>query len=133
MTDERVELLISVFEDDRAAVDAALAASAVGGALEQTDPGRRSDVLGPVVQYVLPAVASLGLTARTVIQLVRSLSRGVVIEGRHDKVEIRTDKALPRGIIVVRDGDKTVEIIDANTSASSVDKVTDLLRRSSKD
>jgi hypothetical protein len=128
MTNQLVDVLIEVNEDDKVAVETTCRDGGLDVLEQLAVSEKRNDLIGPVVQYVLPAVASLGLAVRTVVHVVRSLSQGVVIEGGKGKVTVRKDNALPRGMIVVRRDDETLDVIDVAESDGPIDKIVNLLQ-----
>lgn len=87
-------------------------------------------LIGPVLEYVLPGVASLAVAVRVAISLVRGLAVGVVIDCASDQqIRITRDRSLPRGVLVVRRDSQTLDVVDLADNTGLVDKVTALLQK----
>ncbi len=93
------------------------------------DTRRGGELLGPVLQYVLPGVASLSVTFKLIQALARGWRTGSIVELSDDgKVSVRKDETLPRGMVVVKRNKDTIEVLDTNQDGS-IEKLADLLRK----
>ena len=63
------------------------------------------------------------------VAVVRALSTGVVIDDVGGQVRVRKGKALPPGILVVRQGEATIDIVELSETDSPVNKIVDVLKR----
>lgn len=92
---------------------------------------RGVDWLGPIVQFVLPSIASFSVAARTVIALARKFRSGTVIDtDSNGGLVILRDTELPRGMVIVRRDGETVEVLDV-AEDGTFERLTDLLKKSS--
>jgi hypothetical protein len=79
-----------------------------GCAVERID----SRGLAPVAESVLVASVAASSLAHVLNTLRRMFRRGVLIDARDGECLIKADPALPRGMVVVRGEDGTLEIRD---------------------
>jgi hypothetical protein len=130
MTESGVELVLEVNEADQATVTEACKLHGVTPRQARPAPAHRSDLIGPVVQYVLPGMASLGMGVRVVVHVIRALGVGAVVDDQDGRITVRKERDLPRGMLVVRRGENTLDVIDLADTGNPVDKIIDVLRRS---
>ena len=131
MADNEVQSL-TILTDDEASVVETLAELELGPVESGPASERRGiELLGPVVQFVLPSIASLAVAARTVIALARKFRSGTIIDAADGgELVVRRDKDLPRGMVVVRRDGETVDVLDV-AEDGALERLTDLLKKSS--
>jgi hypothetical protein len=122
-----VRLLIDASDSD--AVSAVLDGDIATLPIPHRHPARQTggQIMGPVLEYVLPAVASLGVAVRIVLAVVRGLAVGAVIDNTGDEISVTRNRSLPRGTLVVRHDGQTVEVIDLAGQTNIAERLTGLL------
>jgi len=123
---------LTILTDDAAAVVDTLAELALAPVTPTPATERRGiELLGPIVQFVLPSIASFALAARTVVSLARKFRSGTIIDTDEDGgLVVRRDRDLPRGMVVVRRGGETIDVLDV-AEDGTLERLTDLLKKGS--
>ena len=124
------EKIVRIITDEPDVVAATLAE--LGHPARQPVPieDRRSiESLGPLVEYVLPALVSIALASRITANLARRFRTGVVIDTDEDgEIVIRRADELPRGMVVVRKDGESIDVLDV-TDDGALESLIDLLKR----
>lgn len=122
----------TILTDDEAAVTETLADLGLAPVTPTPATERRGiELLGPIVQFVLPSIASFAVAARTVISLARKFRSGTIIDtDEHGGLVVRRDKDLPRGMVVVRRDGETIAVLDV-AEDGTLERLTDLLKKGS--
>ncbi len=121
---------ITIITDENELTNATLLELGLASIPEPAAADRRSlDLLGPIVQFVLPSIASFTVAARTVIALARKFRSGTVIDtDENGGLVVLRDTELPRGMVIVRRGGETVEVLDVGDDGT-LERLTDLLKK----
>ncbi|MEU8545379.1 hypothetical protein AB0C52_36195 [Streptomyces sp. NPDC048717] len=78
--------------------------------------GRKLSAHGsaPLAEVLFAGSASLTAVGHLIVALRRHFKRGVVVDAlSRDGVTIKSDRSIPRGMVIIRSQDGTVEVRDA--------------------
>ena len=121
---------LTILTDDETAVTETLTELGLAPLTPTAAQERRGiELLGPLVQFVLPSITSFALAARTVISLARKFRSGTIIDtDKNGALTVSRDNDLPRGMVVVRKDGQTIDVLDV-AEDGTLQRLTELLKK----